>query len=156
VQPDGSVTTSDDVAGNRRSVYLQVRRSQHLTLLELFDTPLMEINCPQRTVSTVPLQALAMLHSSFAEASAAALGARAVQSGADDAARVAWIFRLLLTREPTDAERQAIQEFLAAITRKQLADRQIPDSAAKTAAQHVAWTQAALVLLNSNEFTYIH
>jgi hypothetical protein len=51
---DGSVETSDDVQGNRRSVYVVVRRSQHLTLFDLFDTPLMEVNCPERNVSTVP------------------------------------------------------------------------------------------------------
>ena len=36
---DGSVETADDAQGNRRSIYLMVRRSQHLTFLDLFDTP---------------------------------------------------------------------------------------------------------------------
>ncbi|HND52770.1 MAG TPA: PSD1 and planctomycete cytochrome C domain-containing protein, partial [Pirellulaceae bacterium] len=51
-QADGSVVTADDAAGNRRSIYLIVRRSQHLTMFDLFDTPMMEVNCPERNTST--------------------------------------------------------------------------------------------------------
>src|SRR6185295_4036654 len=41
-EKDGSIVTADDAAGNRRSVYLKVRRSQPVTLMEAFDTPRME------------------------------------------------------------------------------------------------------------------
>ena len=78
-QADGSIVTADDAAGSRRSLYLIVRRSQHLTLLDLFDVPMMEINCPQRSSSIVPLQALALLHGPFAERSAAALADRVLR-----------------------------------------------------------------------------
>ena len=75
-------------AGNRRSIYLQVRRSQHVTMLDLFDVPMMEVNCPERTQANVPLSALALLHSPFSEQSGAALADRILREApADDAER---------------------------------------------------------------------
>src|SRR5262249_7524279 len=64
-QPDGEVPTPANVTGQRRSVYLQVRRSQPLTMLQVFDQPVMETNCTQRAVSTVSSQALTLLNSDF-------------------------------------------------------------------------------------------
>jgi hypothetical protein len=145
---DGSVTTADDAQGNRRSIYLIVRRSQHLTMLDLFDTPMMEINCPERSASIVPLQALAMLHGPFAETSAVALGERIVRAESNDEARITYAYRLLFSRQPRAKERAAIHEFLKAVAKETAGDA--------PTAQRAAWTQAALVLLNSNEFVFVH
>src|SRR5258708_16617869 len=49
----------------RRSLYLFTRRNYNLSLLTAFDQPVMNGNCPQRTVSSVVLQSLAMLNDSF-------------------------------------------------------------------------------------------
>lgn len=146
-QADGAIVTGDDAAGHRRSLYLIVRRSQHLTMLDLFDVPMMEINCPQRSSSIVPLQALALLHGPFAERSAAALAERVLREAPPtDEARLDYVWRLLYARLPRPAERQATLKFLAdTISEKPGND-----------AIRTAWTQAALVLLNSNEFLYVH
>ena len=45
VRGDGEVVAPDAAAGLRRSIYLKVRRSQPLTLLQSFDQPVMETNC---------------------------------------------------------------------------------------------------------------
>jgi hypothetical protein len=145
---DGSVTTPDDASGNRRSIYLIVRRSQHLTMLDLFDTPMMEVNCPERGASIVPLQALAMLHGPFAETSAAALAERIVRAESNDEARITYAYRLLFSREPRAKERAAIHEFLKSVRKEPLADA--------AAADRAPWLQTALVLLNSNEFVFVH
>ncbi len=137
---DGSVETNDDAGGNRRSIYLLVRRSQHLTLLDLFDTPLMEVNCPERNVSTVPLQALALLHGPFSERNAAAVGDRLMHFASDDAARIRFAFVLLFGREPRPAESEKVGKFVSAVK--------------SSDGERVAWTQVALVFLNSNEFLY--
>jgi len=156
-QPDGSVATADDEPGRRRSIYLIVRRSQHLTMLELFDTPMMEINCPERTESIVPLQALAMLHGPFAERSSAALAERVLKSATNDGARVELAYKLLFAREPSCSERQALIAFLDAVVRETLGESYpTANDTQKEAAIHAAWTQAALVLLNSNEFMFVH
>lgn len=155
-QSDGSVLTGTDAAGCRRSIYLQVRRSQHVTMLELFDTPKMEINCPERNVSTVPLQALAMLHGPFAENSAAALGARIQRSAPTDDGRLDWAFRLLFARQPSPRERGAARDFLS-----RMQDRTENGKAPPSPQSHRssngrdAWAQLALVLLNSNAFLYV-
>jgi hypothetical protein len=49
----------------RRSVYVQVRRTLPLTLLDAFDEPVMNPNCELRNVSTVAPQSLTMLNDSF-------------------------------------------------------------------------------------------
>ncbi|MCE9526734.1 MAG: PSD1 and planctomycete cytochrome C domain-containing protein, partial [Planctomycetales bacterium] len=156
-QGDGSVITADDAAGNRRSIYLIVRRSQHVTMLDLFDVPMMEVNCPQRSASIVPLQALAMLHGPFSEQSAAALADRILRETATDDARIAFACRLLYSRSPRPAEKDALASFLAALTAEKLANASAsPTDAQKSDATRAAWVQAALVLLNSNEFLYVH
>lgn len=49
----------------RRSLYVEVRRSLPLGVLEPFDAPLMTPNCEKRTVSTVAPQSLLMMNSEF-------------------------------------------------------------------------------------------
>ncbi len=153
---DGAVVDTDNADGRRRSIYQIVRRSQHLTLLELFDTPLMEVNCPERTVSIVPLQALAMLHGPQAERAATGLSERVMAAAATDEERLIWIFRTLLTRVPRPTEQQNFQAFLAEIHKEQLINKPAPTAEDQLAATRVAWKEAALVLLNSNEFLFVH
>ena len=62
VRPDGEVIAPEDSSGHRRSIYLKVRRSQPLTLLQSFDQPVMETNCTRRSVSTIASQALNLLN----------------------------------------------------------------------------------------------
>ena len=139
----GAVDTKDDAQGNRRSIYQIVRRSQHLTLLELFDTPLMEVNCTQRPNSTVPLQALALMNSPFAERNAAALAERILKNGGEnDESRIAYATKLMFSREPKASEIAKIKKFIG-------------DAANEKIALKDAWAQVGLVLLNSNEFVYV-
>src|SRR6185369_17249153 len=49
----------------RRSIYVQVRRSRPLGMLEPFDAPPLSPNCEQRASSTVAPQSLLMLNSQF-------------------------------------------------------------------------------------------
>jgi hypothetical protein len=50
----------------RRSVYVQMRRTRPLALLEAFDLPKMEPNCELRSASTVAPQSLTLMNSAFA------------------------------------------------------------------------------------------
>lgn len=155
-QGDGAVIDTDDAPGRRRSIYQIVRRSQHLTLLELFDTPSMEVNCPERTVSIVPLQALAMLHGPQAERTAAALAERILAAAPADQERLNWLYRTMLTRGPRPTEIQHFTGFLDEIRKEQLAGKATPTPEEQLAATRFAWKEAALVLLNSNEFLFVH
>ena len=59
----GQVIISGDV--QRRSVYLQMKRTEPVALLKAFDAPAMEINCTIRDNSTVATQSLMMMNSDF-------------------------------------------------------------------------------------------
>lgn len=154
-EADGSVVTGADSQGRRRSAYLIVRRSQHLTLLDLFDTPVMETNCLERNTSIVPLQALALMHGPFSEEMAAALAERILRErpldlfSDEDRTRLAW--RLLYGRDPGQQEIARLTGALASLTENQAGSPEEVQAKAKD-----AWTQAALVMINSNEFLYLH
>ena len=59
----GQVIIAGDV--QRRSVYLQMKRTEPVALLKAFDAPAMEVNCTQRDSSTVATQSLMMMNSDF-------------------------------------------------------------------------------------------
>ncbi|MEX0792501.1 MAG: PSD1 and planctomycete cytochrome C domain-containing protein [Pirellulaceae bacterium] len=59
----GQVTVENNTP--RRSIYIQQRRSQPVSLLTTFDAPIMETNCEKRTSSTVAGQALLLMNNTF-------------------------------------------------------------------------------------------
>jgi hypothetical protein len=63
----------------RRSLYLQVRRSQPVAMLQSFDAPVMDVNCERRPVSTVATQSLILMNGEFAWQQAELLAARAIR-----------------------------------------------------------------------------
>ncbi len=69
---------------SRRSLYVQVRRSQPPALLETFDAPSMEPNCELRTSSTVTPQALLLMNSRFVLDQARRFAERVRREAGDD------------------------------------------------------------------------
>jgi hypothetical protein len=63
----------------RRSLYLQVRRSQPVAMLQSFDAPVMDVNCERRPVSTVATQSLILMNGEFAWQQAELLAMRAIR-----------------------------------------------------------------------------
>ena len=63
----------------RRSLYLQVRRSQPVAMLQSFDAPVMDVNCEMRPVSTVATQSLILMNGEFAWQQADLLAGRVVR-----------------------------------------------------------------------------
>ncbi|HEV3025650.1 MAG TPA: DUF1553 domain-containing protein, partial [Pirellulales bacterium] len=140
---NGEVTTPADAFGNRRSIYLQVRRSQPLTLLQVFDQPVMETNCTRRGVSTVSSQALTLLNSDSLIQQASAFASRVLKENPSDSAGHA--VQLAFGRPATDKERAKLNEFL-----------EIQKARYKNAdAQQRALTDLCHMLLSANEFAYI-
>jgi hypothetical protein len=156
-QGDGSVVTADDPQGNRRSIYLKVRRSQPLTMLEQFDTPRMEINCPRRTEAITATQALALLNSPMVESAAAAAAQRIVAAAANRDARIEYAYKLLLARSPTEGERHLLHEFFEQSLAATLGERAAAATVEERAAvESELWRHATLALMNANEFLYVH
>src|SRR5262249_41215464 len=146
-----------DASGLRRSVYLQVRRSQPLTLLQVFDQPVMETNCPRRATSTVSSQALTLLNSDFLMRQAEAFAARVLRE--NPAAPAAHALRLALARPITEADRPQLADFLETQASR-YAQTAASGPASASPAQQVQTRQRALadlcqMLLSSNEFAYV-
>lgn len=145
---DGQVAVAEDKPGShRRSLYLQQRRTQVLSMLDVFDAPSLVTNCVRRSASTIPLQSLSLLNSEFTVARATALARRtAADVGETDAARVQHAFVLALGRGPRDDERAAAEAFL------QAQPARYGDAAD---ARDRAWIDFCQMLLASNAFLYV-
>ncbi|MSQ97571.1 MAG: DUF1553 domain-containing protein [Gemmataceae bacterium] len=145
---EGTVEIPENHEGaKRRSVYLQQRRTQVVTLLQLFDAPSIVSNCSMRTTSTVPLQSLALLNSKFVRDRAKSLEQRLTkEAGAETATRLNLTFRLACGRPPNAEETAAVERFLIA-QRKAYAG-------AKDGEQR-AWTDLCQMVLASNAFLYV-
>jgi len=145
---DGIVEVAENQDGaKRRSVYLQQRRTQVVTLLQLFDAPSIVGNCSTRTTSTVPLQSLALLNSQFVRDRAKSLEQRLTkEAGSDTAPRLTLAFRLACGRPPNPDESAASERFLIA-QRKTYADAK--DREVR------AWTDLCQMVLASNAFLYV-
>ncbi len=61
----------------RRSMYVQVRRSRPVAMMQTFDAPVMQTNCEARVNSTVATQSLMLLNGEFILGQAAKLAERA-------------------------------------------------------------------------------
>jgi hypothetical protein len=145
---DGTVDVADNQDGaKRRSIYMQQRRTQVVTMLQLFDAPSIVGNCSIRTTSTVPLQSLALLNSQFVRDRAKSLEQRLKkEAGSDTKARLTLAFRLACGRAPDADETAASERFLVA-QRKVYADAK--DSETR------AWTDLCQMVLASNAFLYV-
>src|SRR5207237_6839886 len=102
--PDGMVVVPDKglptpTAQLRRSLYLFARRNYNLTLLSVFDQPVMATNCTRRVQSAVPLQSLTLLNDSSLLEWADHFAAR-VASCAAPAQRVEAAYLLAFVRNP--------------------------------------------------------
>jgi hypothetical protein len=132
----------------RRSVYLRVKRSELLPIMTIFDAPEPTQSIGERSVTTVPTQALALLNSPFVRQQAEKLADRirpapgaALESAIDRAYRIAF------SRLPTPAERAKMRSFIDQ-------QRSAMGGAAPEASQK-ALVEFCHVLLCLNEFVYI-
>jgi len=143
---DGNIVVDEAAAGgHRRSVYLQQRRTQVATLLELFDAPVMTTTCSLRNTATVPLQSLALLNSDFARARARAFAGRLEkEAGTDDDERLNFAYRASCGREPRADERAACRKFLTARR-----------TAPEPEGERQTWADLCQMILASNAFLYV-
>jgi hypothetical protein len=97
----------------RRSLYVTVRRTLPLGMLEPFDLPVMTPNCEQRAQSTVAPQSLLLMNNGFIVDQALAMAGRIRSEAGDDPAAQfdrAWV--LIFSRKPDSTERQQGVDYL--------------------------------------------
>ena len=145
---EGEVEVSENQPGSkRRSVYLQQRRTQVVTFLQLFDAPSIVGNCSARSTSTVPLQALALMNSEFVRARARGFAKRLMDEGGPDTEkRLVLAFRLACGRPPLAEEKEAAERFLR-FQHKVHTGHEDRDAR--------CWTDLCQMVLASNAFLYV-
>ena len=94
-----------DQASPRRSIYLTVKRSNLIPLLQLFDAPDSIQGIGNRDVTTVPPQALVMMNSPVIRQLAEKFSKRLQAGpGVTVESRVREAYQLALSRQPTETE----------------------------------------------------
>ncbi len=102
---------------NRRSIYLEVRRNFLSPMFVAFDTPTPFSSMGRRNVSNVPAQALILMNDPLVHELAQAWAKRAcdavpMNDGESTAARVQWLVMTAYSRQASEAELHAAQQFL--------------------------------------------
>jgi hypothetical protein len=173
--PNRDYVTNDQSANQasyeapRRALYLPIVRNAMYGFFASFDYADPSLPIERRSQTTVPAQALHLLNSPLAERAAAGAVARARAAGGEPLEE---LFRAVLQRDPSPAERLRIEAFLEQ-TRAALRARTEPpaealDSAAlaqggalrsaeerQAAIETQALQRLANVLLASSEFLYV-
>ncbi|HZS05087.1 MAG TPA: DUF1549 and DUF1553 domain-containing protein [Blastocatellia bacterium] len=133
----------------RRSVYIFVKRSVIVPLVEVFDCPATTISSPMRSTSTIAPQALALLNNEFVLEQSDFFARRLErEAGPDRRAQITRAFQLALSRNPGEKEIAWAEGFLKlqadGYARRE--DRK-PETAALRDFCHA--------ILNLNEFLYL-
>ena len=142
----------------RRSVYIQVRRSRPLSVLETFDQPPMTPNCDRRRPSTVSTQSLLMLNSDLVVTRSRAFASRLMREADQAGGRITRAWELAYSRPPTEDERSAANQLLSELTREFESQSRFQAEPKKTlprTADEEALAVLCQTLLSSNEFLYI-
>ncbi len=150
---------SADLHELRRSVYVEMKRTEPVSLLEVFDAPRMEPNCERRQSSTVTTQALSMMNGDFVLEQSRHFAQRVLDesgagAGAALLARTAW--RLAYGAPPSADQEVELTLYLAEQTQLY---KYSPPPAEKgqklQEPQQLALATLCQVLLGANQFLYV-
>ncbi|MGA0870856.1 MAG: DUF1553 domain-containing protein, partial [Planctomycetota bacterium] len=146
----------------RRSLYTHWQRQYLHPALAAFDAPSREECTVQRPRSNTPLQALVLLNDPIFVEAARALGTRTLREGGDsDDDRVTFLFRTVLARTPSGAERAVLADHVerlraqyhgdsdAARALLEVGESPLPEDI--DLAELAAWTGAGRVMLSLHE-----
>lgn len=102
-----------DQANPRRSIYLTVKRSNLIPILQLFDAPDSIQSIGHRDVTTVPPQALALMNSPLTRQLAEKFAKRIFPTSESTIQQVIGkAYRIALSRNPTDTEIRQMTDFI--------------------------------------------
>ena len=149
---------NDDPDQYRRSVYIQVRRSQPLGMIEPFDIAATAPNCELRSSSTAAPQSLLLMNNAAVLRYSEQFATRvAREAGEDDARRVEVAWLLAYGLAPAETEVAAARDLLSA-TRAHFEQVNAAAPADQKPVQSPAQMALAVycqALLSSNRFLYV-
>ena len=131
---------------NRRAVYLQQRRSQVVSMLQVFDAPSIIFNSTRRARSTMPLQSLSLLNSDFAVLRARHLAERLQRDYPSEPDRLSAALLLTASHPAEPEQREILTQFL---------DRQVQEYAGQADSRQRAWVDLCQMLMAGNPFLYL-
>jgi cytochrome c553 len=135
---------------NHRSVYLPILRTLVPEILRTFDFPEPSLVVGERSVTTVPTQALYLMNSPFIIANAKSLAERLQKESGEDLRRIDLAYLRCFARPATEREQQLAQEFLSRCQERLQATKGNPQET-----RQLAWTSYCQALLASAEFRYV-
>ena len=150
---EGEFRTPPSAEGTfRRSLYGIQRHMKQSTLLELFDGPAMTPNCLERSLSTVPTQALQLWNSEQVRTASMHLAARLLRTSTDRVSHINHLYRLVFARHPSHLEHQNAQDAIEGLEERWRSS--IP-SESPSRIERNALATFSHVLLNSPEFLFL-
>jgi mono/diheme cytochrome c family protein len=137
----------------RRSVYVQVRRSRPLAVLETFDLPAMSPHCEKRDFSTSASQSLLLMNNSLAIDAARRCAERVrAEAGDDETAQIERAYKIVYGRAAREQEIAAARQFLQ-VQRAAIAGQ--AEEAKSDPVELLALASMCHALVSSNEFLYV-
>jgi hypothetical protein len=157
---DGNGHRSADASGLaggqfRRSIYLQVRRTRPLAMLDMFDAPALTPNCDARNVSTVSTQSLMMLNDRSLLDAAEALSRRAKEESSDLRSRLARAWSLAYGTPPEPARLDSLVAFVDDQSRVLFLTATAAGRKPAFSTEERAIATLCQALLASNRFLYV-
>ena len=148
-RPRWPLNAQDDNSTWRRSIYIFVKRSVLLPLIEVFDCPATVVSGPVRAVSTVSPQALALMNNEFVLQQAGFFAERVVkEAGKEKRAQVIRAYNIALNRAPSEKEVEWSLSFLKSQAEGHAQRKsEEPEKAALRDFCHA--------IINLNEFVYV-
>jgi hypothetical protein len=138
---------------HRRSVYIFVKRTLGVPLLDVFDFASPDSSQSKRSVTTIAPQALILLNSAFVHEQATAFADRLLREGGrEPQVNIRRMFRLTVTRDPSTEEQNIAREYLERM--QQRLRSQTPGMNAEENYRQ-ALVLLCKVALNLNEMVYI-
>jgi len=135
----------------RRNLYLFQRRAYHLTMLSVFDQPVIVGSTCRRTPSAVVLQSLSMMNDPLALELAEHFAERLERpAGASREKQIKMAFRNALSRQPDASETAWSMKLLNQQMKRYQSTGVPPHKAERKAVMHLC-----RVLFNSSEFLYL-
>jgi mono/diheme cytochrome c family protein len=138
-----------DEAHRRRSIYFQIKRSQLVPMMQLFDQPEPLVSVGSRPSTTIAPQALALLNSPHVRGWAKEFAGRLVPAFEKSPAEAVRLgYQTAIARQPAEGELAAAVAFLEAQEKSYV-------SSGKGDARELALADFCQVLFGLNEFVYI-
>ncbi|MYB52025.1 MAG: DUF1553 domain-containing protein, partial [Acidobacteriia bacterium] len=136
----------------RRGMYTYFIRSAAHPGLILFDAPIAQESVTRRNRSNTPLQALTLLNDESQTEFASALATRIREHSGDREERIRHAFEVCLARQPRPPETERLAGFLSQMTDAFATDSEALRETGASTPREAAWTAAARVMLNLDEF----